>query len=99
MHLSVSQHPDSVLHQLGYADPSVPYSIDLYPRDFVSKQAVLDILESYNKRMADTGQDDKVIIYNDIVGTLMSSVTDIINKVSIVLVAWTVSPGCRCRRL
>jgi len=83
-----SHTKDSVLYQLGYADPKVPYSIDLYPKDFVSKQAVLDILDGYNKRMTDSGQDDKVIIYNDIVGTLMSSVTDIINKVSIVLVAF-----------
>jgi len=76
------------LRQLGYADPSVPFSIDIYPKDFNSKQAVLDILNTYNDNMNNSGQEDKAIVYTDIVGTLMSSVTDIISKVSIVLVAF-----------
>jgi len=76
------------LRQLGYADPAVPYSIDIYPKDFASKQQVISILDDYNNRMTAAGNDDKVITYTDIVGTLMSSVTDIINKISAVLVAF-----------
>ncbi|MCL2470838.1 MAG: ATP-binding cassette domain-containing protein [Propionibacteriaceae bacterium] len=79
---------DSNLTQFGYADPSVPYSIDIYPKDFTSKQHVIDILDGYNNRMSATGQDGKVITYTDMVGTLMSSVTDIISKITSVLVAF-----------
>ena len=78
----------SNLRQLGYADPAAPSSIDIYPKDFAAKQQVLNILDSYNTRMTDSGQDEKVITYTDIVGTLMSSVTDIVNKISAVLVAF-----------
>ena len=79
---------DSNLGKLGYADLGTPNSISIYPKDFAAKQQVIDILDSYNNRMTTTGQDDKVITYTDIVGTLMSSVTDIVNKISAVLVAF-----------
>ena len=76
------------LRALGYADAAEPSSISIYPRDFESKEQVLAILDSYNERMEQTGQEEKVIAYTDIVGTLMSSVTDIINVISYVLVAF-----------
>jgi len=76
------------LKSLGYADLAVPTSISIYPKDFTSKGQVINILDGYNNNMSDTGQDDKVITYTDIVGTLMSSVTSIVNMVSYVLVAF-----------
>jgi len=79
---------DSNLRKLSYADLATPSSIDIYPKDFASKQQVLNVLDGYNTRMSDTGQDTKVITYTDIVGTLMTSVTDIISKVSAVLIAF-----------
>jgi ABC-type antimicrobial peptide transport system permease subunit len=79
---------DSNLQKLGYGTLDTPSSIDIYPKDFAAKQHVLDILNTYNDDMKATGQEDKVITYTDIVGTLMASVTDIISKVSSVLVAF-----------
>jgi len=79
---------DNNLSKMGYADPSTPSSISIYPKDFEAKQHIVDILDAYNARMTASGQDDKVITYTDIVGTLMSSVTDIVNKVSAILVAF-----------
>ena len=79
---------DSNLKTLGYATLDSPASINIYPKDFASKQNVLDILDNYNQHMQDTSQTDKVITYTDIVGTLMSSVTEIINRISMVLVAF-----------
>jgi len=78
---------ESNLQTLGYAELDDPYSIDIYPNDFAAKQAVLDSLDSYNDRMKKEDE-DKVITYTDIVGTLMTSVTDIIDKISAVLVAF-----------
>ncbi|MDR1213045.1 MAG: ABC transporter ATP-binding protein/permease [Propionibacteriaceae bacterium] len=79
---------DSNLSKLGYADLAKPSSIDIYPKDFEDKQAVLDILDAYNERMTQSGLTERVITYTDIVGALMSSVTDIVNMISYVLVAF-----------
>ncbi|MDR2672235.1 MAG: ABC transporter ATP-binding protein/permease [Coriobacteriales bacterium] len=79
---------DNNLRKLGYADFDKPSSIDIYPIDFEGKQKVLDILDAYNADMKATGQEDKAVTYTDIVGTLMSSVTEIINMISMVLVAF-----------
>lgn len=79
---------DTNLNSMGYQDFNKPSSIVIYPRDFDAKQKIKDILDNYNQEMTDSGQEDKVITYTDIVGTLMSSVTKIINAVSYVLIAF-----------
>ena len=79
---------DGNLKKLGYADYSKPASIDIYPKDFESKQNVIDILDAYNQQMKDEGNDDKAVSYTDVVGTLMKSVTTIVNMISYVLVAF-----------
>lgn len=76
------------LRSIGYVDFAEPYQISIYPKDFEGKQSVIDILDAYNKRMEDEGYEEKVISYTDIVGTLMSSVTTIIDMISMVLVAF-----------
>ncbi len=79
---------DNNLRQLNYANLDKPASISIYPKDFESKTFVLNILDEYNQTMETSGQEDKIITYTDIVGTLMSSVTDIVNVISYVLVAF-----------
>ena len=65
------------------------YIFSEFPRLlFESKAAVLDILDDYNSRMEKEGNDDKVINYTDLVGTLMSSVTEIVDMISYVLIAF-----------
>ena len=76
------------LRKMGFADLAEPNMILLYPRDFESKEGITGILEKYNQDMEDSGQPDKAIRYTDIVGTLMSSVTKIINSISYVLIAF-----------
>nr|WP_298573193.1 ABC transporter ATP-binding protein/permease [uncultured Mogibacterium sp.] len=79
---------DSNLKKMGYADKSSPESISIYPRSFERKDKVIKGIDSYNSRMKRTGHKSRVITYTDIMGTLMSSVTDIINMISYVLVAF-----------
>ena len=79
---------DNNLKKLGYADLAKPSGIDIYPIDFESKEHIIEILDAYNDRMKADGEEDKVITYTDLVGTLMSSVTDIVNMISYVLVAF-----------
>ena len=79
---------DSNLQKLGYADFEKPSEIDIYPKDFESKEQVVDYLDRYNKKMEKAGKDEQVISYTDVVGTLISSVTDIVNTISYVLIAF-----------
>ena len=73
---------------LGYADKSEPFEIEIYPKSFESKDKLGDLIKDYNKKMKASGQKNKTIAYTDIVGTLMSSVTDIVNAISYVLIAF-----------
>ena len=79
---------DSNMKKFGWADYAKPASIDIYPKDFESKQSVIDILDNYNEAMNAAGEEDKVVSYTDIVGALMSSVTTIVNMISYVLMAF-----------
>lgn len=78
---------DSNLAKLGYAEKSNPSQIALYPKDFESKEEVTAILDAYNERM-EKEDEEKVISYTDVVGSLMSSVTTIVNLISYVLIAF-----------
>jgi len=79
---------DQILAMLGYADPAIPSQILIFPRSFEAKQETLDILEQYNSSMEELGESDKVIYYMDIVGMMMSTVTEIVDMVSYALVAF-----------
>lgn len=76
------------LHDFGYCDKDDLQSITIYPKDFESKDQITQILSDYNKMVEDAGEDDKSIVYTDIVGALMKSVTKIINTISYVLIAF-----------
>ena len=79
---------ESNLSSLDYVDFADPSTISIYPLDFESKEQVTDLLTGYNDRMTAEGKTDQVITYTDTVGTLMSSVTDIIDIISYVLIAF-----------
>ncbi len=90
--VSMSTSTDSTfsgnLANFGYVDFDIPNEIDIYPIDFAGKDEIVAILDDYNDRMEEEGNEDKVITYSDTVGTLMSSVTEIVNIVSYVLIAF-----------
>ncbi|MCL2025139.1 MAG: ABC transporter ATP-binding protein/permease [Coriobacteriia bacterium] len=76
------------LRKFDYADLAKPTRIDIYPRDFESKEEITQILEDYNERMEAEGREEQVITYTDFVGAIMSSVTTIINMIGYVLIAF-----------
>ena len=78
----------SVLGALGYSDYAKPGSIWIYPKSFEAKNRIVDSLNAYNAAMRAQGEEDKVIVFSDTVGTLMSAVTKIVGMVSNVLVAF-----------
>ena len=75
------------MEMFGLINYDAPSAINIYPKDFETKQEVINILDSYNENIKKIDE-DKVISYTDYVGTLMSSVTDIINVISYVLIAF-----------
>ena len=76
------------LKKLDYANFDEPKSINIYPKDFEGNKAITNLLNEYNNRMKEEGNDEKVISYTDMVGTLMSSVTTIVDVISYVLIAF-----------
>ena len=65
-----------------------PSLINIYAKDFDSKEKVTDLIESYNKKQQSAGNDEDIINYSDLVGMMMSSVKKIINMISYVLIAF-----------
>ena len=79
---------DNNLTTLGYADEADPISVKIFPRDFEAKERVLDHIDAYNKRVKAAGHDEQAISYTDYMGIIMGSVTDIVNTISLVLIAF-----------
>lgn len=79
---------DGNLALLGVSDLANPSSINIYPKDFESKELITDIIDDYNKRMDDAGKDEMCIQYSDIMGIMMNSVTTIIDAISYILIAF-----------
>jgi len=72
------------LDKLGVANIEKPSQILIYPKDFVAKETIGEIITDYNNGVV---EEDK-IEYTDYIGLLMSSVTTIINAISYVLIAF-----------
>ena len=79
---------DNNLATLGYADEADPISVKIFPRDFEAKERVLDHIDAYNKQVKASGHDEQAISYTDYMGIIMGSVTDIVNTISLVLIAF-----------
>ncbi len=76
------------LISLGIAFEDDPMVISMYPIDFESKELIMDIIDDYNQSVMDAGEEEKEITYTDMIGTMMSSISTIINSISYVLMAF-----------
>lgn len=79
---------ESNLEKLGAVDMNSPSYINIYAKSFDDKEAVADLINTYNEKQEADGKESNVISYNDIVGTMMDSVTSIIDMISYVLMAF-----------
>lgn len=79
---------DSNLKKLGAVDLSNPKTINIYPKDFESKEKISNAIEEYNAKQREEGKEENVINYTDMVGIMMKSVTTIIDVISYVLIAF-----------
>ena len=85
--LSESTYEEN-LDTLGWADLEIPASMSIYASSFEAKDEIVRIISEYNDKMLSEGKDESVISYTDYVGLLMSSITNIINVVSYVLIGF-----------
>lgn len=79
---------DKNLIKLGAINLDKPSSINIYPKDFESKDKISDAIEEYNRIQRENGKEENTINYTDIVGVMMKSVSQIINTISYVLIAF-----------
>ena len=84
----VTNNATANLITLGYQNLEEPTSVSFYFKDFEAKEQFIDFLKTYNKKYEDTEDEDKVISYTDITGLLMSSVKDVIDAISYILIAF-----------
>ena len=73
---------------LGIVEIDNPMMINIYPKDFESKEKICDMIDDYNKDKEDAGKDEDVIQYTDYIGLMMSSVSSIIDAISYILIAF-----------
>ena len=76
------------LIKLGAVDLEDPYLINIYPKDFNSKELIIDEIDNYNKRQKANDKEENVINYTDVVGIMISSISRIVNIISYVLIAF-----------
>ena len=79
---------EDVLNKIGVIDLDKPTAINIYPKDFDSKDEIVNIINNYNDEQRDNGHDENVINYTDIVGVMMSGVSTIIDVISYVLMSF-----------
>jgi ABC-type antimicrobial peptide transport system permease subunit len=75
---------ESNLKLLGDAEKAKPASINFYAKDFESKDFIEQFIADYNNSVDEKDQ----MKYTDVVGLLMTSVTKIVDFVSIALIAF-----------
>ena len=79
---------DGNLELLGAVDLDKPSSISIYPKDFDAKDVITQEIDRYNQKQMDDGKEENVINYTDMIGIMMSSVSQIIDTISYVLIAF-----------
>ena len=76
------------LSSLGIVDLENPSAINIYPKDFKSKDEIIRIIDQYNEEKEENDEKESVITYTDYVGILMESITTIVDVISYVLIAF-----------
>lgn len=76
------------LEKLAAIDLDNPTSIKIYPKNFEAKDKIADAIEAYNQKQREEGKEENVINYTDMIGLMMKSVSQIIDTISYVLIAF-----------
>lgn len=75
---------ESNLKKLGIVDLDKPSTINIYAKGFEDKEAIAELIEDYNQ----TNSEENQISYTDFIAVMMNGVSNIINIISYVLMAF-----------
>ncbi len=78
-----AESKDNTLSYLG-AD-TYPMMINIYPKDFDTKEKIIKYLDDYNNKQ----EEENKVVYTDLASTISSLSSDIMNAVTIVLIAFS----------
>ena len=79
---------ETTLASMGYSTEDTPTSIYIYPKSFEDKDEINAMVEQYNQKMEEQGYIGYTVTVTDYVGMLMGTVTNVLNIVTCVLVAF-----------
>ncbi|MBP3852477.1 MAG: ABC transporter ATP-binding protein/permease [Erysipelotrichaceae bacterium] len=79
---------DSVMTKLGVVDYDKPTAVMMYVSSFEDKEKLTDLISDYNTMKKDQGKESDVLTYNDLIGTMLKSITNVINLISYVLIGF-----------
>lgn len=79
---------EKITKKLGIANLEQPYTINIYPKDFKSKEKIIQMIDDYNQMQIDSNNNDLVVSYTDLIKTVISSVTSIIDIISLILIGF-----------
>lgn len=79
---------DQTMATLGYQDVDTPTSIYFYAKTFDTKDDLFEMIDYYNEKVAEDGHEEYQIKPTDAVGALLTTVNQIINIVTYVLVVF-----------
>lgn len=79
---------ENITKTLGIANLENPDKINIYPKDFKSKEAIIKLVNAYNQEQKDNNRNDLVVSYTDLIKTVVNGVTSIINIISLVLISF-----------
>ena len=87
-HFGLNNSYDELVTKLGIYELSNPSRINVYPKNYESKQKIVDLIEEYNQKNKDNKRDDLVISYTDLMKSLVNGITKIVNIISYVLIGF-----------
>lgn len=79
---------ENITKTLGIANLENPDKINIYPKDFKSKEAIIKLVNAYNQEQKNNNRNDLVVSYTDLIKTVVNGVTSIINIISLVLISF-----------
>ena len=79
---------DALTKELGIYEKDDPSTINIYPKDYNSKEKITELIEKYNADNKANGKEDLVVKYSDMMKTLVGSIKNVINIISYVLIGF-----------
>ena len=85
---NITSNYEDTVQKLGIYEYDNPSSISIYPKDYKSKEKIVEFLNKYNEENKANKKDDNVIEYSDLMKSIVGGITSIVNIISSVLIGF-----------